>query len=55
MKKTLSMILAVLLALSAAAGAAAENDKPLSELCDAAFELQSPFHALRLHHGVDLL
>jgi hypothetical protein len=39
MRKALSILLAFLLALSSVTGAAAEKDKPLSALCDSAFEL----------------
>ena len=39
MKKTIILLLACLLTLALAAGAAAESEKPLTALCDAAFEL----------------
>ena len=39
MKKAASLIMTIMLMLSTLAGAAAENGKPLSALCDSAFEL----------------
>lgn len=39
MRKTISIILFILLALTMAGNAAAENEKPLTDLCESAFEL----------------
>ena len=39
MKKAASLILVIMMMLSALVGAAAENNKPLSALCDSVFEL----------------